>query len=82
MLKNKVFTEEFADTYSKLDRNIKTILDKSIEKILNKPELGKPLKYSLHGLRSEKVGSFRLIYEIKGDFIIFHSFEHRKKVYK
>lgn len=82
MPKNKLFTEDFSNIYSKLDKNIKTIVDKSIEKILNKPELGKPLKYSLHGLRSERIGTFRLIYEIKGEFIVFHSLEHRKKVYK
>ncbi|MGC9200932.1 MAG: type II toxin-antitoxin system RelE family toxin, partial [Candidatus Aenigmatarchaeota archaeon] len=49
---------------------------------LENPELGKPLKYSFKGLRTERVGKFRIIYEIEGNIVVFHTFEHRKKVYK
>lgn len=76
------FTEDFSQTYSKLDKSTKERLDKSIKKLLDNPELGKPLKYELAGLRSEHVGKYRLLYEIKDNLIIFHTFEHRKKVYR
>lgn len=76
-----LFTENFSHTYSKLDKSIKERVDKSIKKILERPELGKPLKYELAGLRSEHVGKFRVVYEIKGNTVIFYTFEHRKKVY-
>lgn len=77
-----LFTEHFSKIYSKLDKNIKERVDKAIFKILEKPNLGKPLKYELAGLRSEHIGKFRILYEIKGNNIIFHSFEHRKKAYR
>jgi len=77
-----LFTEVFSRHYSKLDKSVKDILDKSIGKILESPEFGKSLKYELAGLKSEHIGKFRLIYEIKGDSVIFHTFEHRKKVYR
>lgn len=57
-------------------------VDKSIQKILDNPELGKPLAFELHGFRSERIGPFRLIYEMRGDVVVFHTFEHRKKVYR
>jgi mRNA-degrading endonuclease RelE of RelBE toxin-antitoxin system len=50
-------------------------------KILNDPTRGKPLRYSFRGCRSEEVGKYRVIYEIAGDIVVFHYFEHRKKVY-
>lgn len=82
MPRSKVFTEKFAAEYVKLDKNLKNLVDKAIKKILEKPELGKPLMYGFAGLRSERIGKFRLIYEEKGNAIILHAFEHRKKAYR
>lgn len=82
MPRNRLFTEKFASEYQKLDKSLKTRIDKAIQKIVERPELGKPLMYSFAGLRSERVGKFRIIYEEKGNSIIFHTFEHRKKVYR
>jgi len=82
MPRSKVFTEKFASDYEKLDKGMKLRVDKAVQKIVEKPELGKPLTYGLAGLRSERIGKFRVIYEEKGNTIIFHLFEHRKKVYK
>ena len=82
MPKSKIFTEKFAAEYEKLDRDLKLRVDKTIQKVIEKPVLGKPLMYGLSGLRSERIGKFRLIYEEKGSAIIFHTFEHRKKVYR
>ena len=77
-----LFTENFSRIYSKLNKNLKERVDKAINKILEKPEVGKPLKYDLAGLRSERIGKFRILYEIRGNVIIFHTFEHRKVVYR
>ena len=82
MPRSKIFTEKFTTEYENLDKSLKVRVDKAIQKILEKPVLGKPLMYGLSGLRSERVGKFRLIYEEKGSAIIFHTFEHRKKVYR
>ena len=82
MPRSRIFTEKFAAEYEDLDKSLKVRVDKVIQKILDKPHLGKPLMYSYTGLRSERVGPFRLLYEEKGNIIIFHTFEHRKKVYR
>lgn len=50
--------------------------------LINNPGVGKPLKYELAGLMSIRVTKSRLIFEIRGDTIVLHKFEHRKSVYK
>lgn len=75
-------SKQLDEILHKSDKNLREQVFKKIDKILKLPELGKPLRYGLHGLRSERIGVFRLIYEIKGDLIIFHTLEHRKKVYR
>ncbi len=57
-------------------------LEKVVLKILNDPTKGKPLRYSFKGCRSEEVGKYRVIYEIVGNSVVFHYFEHRKNVYR
>lgn len=39
-------------------------------------------KRSFKGCMSKRIGKFRVIYEILNDFVVFHAFEHRKRVYK
>jgi len=51
------------------------------KKIIDNPGIGKPLRYELTGLRSVRVPPFRILYEHTGDFLIFHTFEHRDTVY-
>jgi mRNA-degrading endonuclease RelE of RelBE toxin-antitoxin system len=76
------FTDQFLEDTKGLKGPLRKRLKKAVEKILERPELGKPLRYTFKGLRSERVGKFRIVYEIAGKFIIFHTFEHRKKIYK
>jgi len=79
------FKPEFTPTFLKETRKLKSDkreeLEKVVLKILNDPTRGKPLRYSFKGCRSEEVGKYRVIYEIVGDSVVFHYFEHRKKVY-
>ncbi len=56
-------------------------IEKQIIKILEHPEVGKPLKYT-KGERSLYIKPFRLIYAIRKNEIILLKFEHRKSVYK
>lgn len=52
-------------------------------KLLNDPEVfGKPLRKSLRGFRSLRVGDYRVIYLIKKDFILIVIIGHRSMVYK
>jgi len=75
------FTPTFFKETKKLKSDKRKELEKVVLKILNDPTRGKPLRYSFKGCRSEEVGKYRIIYEIEGDSVIFHYFEHRKKVY-
>ena len=74
-------SKELDETLSKLDRNLREQVLKKIDKVLKQPHLGKPLSKGMSGLRSERVGKYRLIYSMHPDFLVFHAFEHRKKVY-
>jgi addiction module RelE/StbE family toxin len=82
----KEFKANFTPTFLKETKKLKTDkrkeLEKVVLKILNDPTRGKPLRYSFKGCRSEEVGKYRVIYEIAGDNVVFHYFEHRKKVYR
>ena len=43
---------------------MKRELEKIVEKILENPFAGKPLKYSFKGCRSVRMGKFRVVYKI------------------
>ena len=76
------FTPKFIKETRKIDKPLKIQLKKEIQKLLEYPESGKPLRYSFKGLRSKRVGKFRILYELEKNLVIFYAFEHRGKVYK
>ena len=76
------YTHEFRRGIKKIrDKAIQTKVKKIVERIIDNPEIGKPLRYELAGLRSMRVPPFRILYELSGDYLIFHTFEHRDIVY-
>lgn len=78
-----IYTEEFKGDLRKIkDKKIQIRIKKLIQKIIDNPEIGKPLKYELFSLRSVRIPPFRILYELNGDITILHKFEHRKKVYR
>jgi mRNA-degrading endonuclease RelE of RelBE toxin-antitoxin system len=78
-----IYTEEFKSDLRKIkDKKIQTRIKKLIQKIIDNPKVGKPLKYELFPLRSVRIPPFRILYELIGDVMILHKFEHRKKVYR
>jgi mRNA-degrading endonuclease RelE of RelBE toxin-antitoxin system len=77
-----VYTHEFRREIKKVrDKAMQGKVKKIVQKIIDNPEVGKPLRYELEGLRSVRVPPFRILYEHTGDCIIFHTFEHRDSVY-
>ena len=79
-------TKEFERTFkdlTKKDKQLKERIIKSIEKLRDNPYSGKPLSYDLSGLRSLRVGKYRVIYKIdeKNRIIWLISVGHRKDVY-
>lgn len=76
-------TEIFLKEFEKVkDKSTKDKLIKHIDKILDNPEIGKPLTHNLKGERSVHIKPFRLVYTFENDKIVLLRFEHRKDVYK
>lgn len=73
-------SNKFIKDIKKLDNFERDKLEKQIRKIVENPEIGKPLKYK-RGERSLYIKPFRLIYTIIHKDIILLKFEHRKNVY-
>ncbi len=79
-----LYSEEFAKQLKPIkDATLKERAIKAIEKIIENPLAGKPLRYGLIGKRSLRVSPFRIVYEYRENagMLVFHSFGHRKTVY-
>ena len=77
-----VYTSKFEHEVKKVvDKKVKERLEKSIKKIIENPEIRKPLSYALKGERTVRIPPFRLIYAINGNSLILLRFEHRSDVY-
>ena len=70
--------------FSKLPKTDRKRLKKAIEeKLTTRPELfGKPLRQSLKGCRSLRVGEYRIIYRITGKTVEVLLFGHRSVIYE
>jgi addiction module RelE/StbE family toxin len=85
-----MFTVQYLDSVKEdlrgLPKSVKEKLRKAIEKklILNPIEFGKPLQYSLKGLRRLRVEDYRIIYqiEIETKTVLIVKVGHRKEVYE
>ena len=78
-----VWSDKFKKEVSKIkDSKLKERLQNQIQKIVECPELGKPLRYDLKGERTIYVKPYRLIYAYQGAILYLLRFEHRKQVYK
>lgn len=66
----------------KKDVTLFSRVEQIIEKILENPELGKPLRYTFKNNRRIRVGSFVLLYEILRDVVRLVDFNHHDKIYK
>jgi len=83
VVREVVWTKKFERELRKLrDGAVKNRVKEQIEKILDNPETGKPLRFALKGERSIYVPPFRLIYAVRGETMYLLRFEHRKIVYR
>lgn len=80
------YLESVIDDLQSLPKSVKEKLRKAIEKklMLNPVEFGKPLQYSLKGLRRLRVEDYRIVYQIDTDskIVLVVKIGHRKEVYK
>ncbi len=59
-------SERFKKGYKKLDHRQQELIDKKIQKIIELPELGKPLRAPLSNFKSERTEKLRIIYTLEG----------------
>lgn len=74
-------SERFKKEYKKLDRRQQELIDKKIQKIIELPELGKPLRAPLQNFKSERIEKLRIIYALEGKTIKFAWIDDRGHVY-
>ncbi len=77
------FTKRAEDDAVRLDASILERVTLAIKtKLTAEPfTFGKPLSYSLHHLRTLRVGDWRVIYKISATTIIVLTIRHRKQGY-
>ena len=76
-------SDKFKNQIKKVkDEDVLDKIKKKFKALLKDPTLGKPLRYSLKGFRSIRIGKYRLIYALEGDVVKVYSFEHRKGVFR
>ena len=77
-------TDETAALVRSLHPNLKRKIKAALQTILDDPQAGKALKDELQGLRSFRVGRFRVVYRIRGEegIIEITAIGPRKRIYE
>ena len=68
--------------FDAIDGRFKQHLKEAIREISVNPLLGKKLKGEFEGLRSYRVGPFRVVYGFTGELLEVVDLDHRKDVYR
>jgi mRNA-degrading endonuclease RelE of RelBE toxin-antitoxin system len=74
------YDKHFQKQFKKIkNSSFKSKILKQIEKIINTPDIGKPMKYSRKGTREVYIAPFRLVYAFleKEEKIIFLDIYHK-----
>ncbi len=78
-----IFSDTFKKDFKRIkNKSLRLRIIKQLKKLVDLPELGKPLKHELKSHRSIRIPPFRIIYRSDKESIIINCFDHRKKVYK
>ena len=79
MVKEVIRTENFLRQLKKSDKSILERVEKIVIKILNDPEIGKPMRYERKGTRELYVPPLRLnyAYDKEKDTVIFLDLYHK-----
>lgn len=75
------YSDEFESEFISLDNSVKERINKAVKKILEKPELGKPLGNLLAHYFSEHIGGYRIIYQYDDNFVYLLRCRKRKEGY-
>ena len=77
-------SREALKQFERLSKDLAKLVLEKVEDLAFNPYLGKPLRGRLEGLRSLRVGEYRVIYRVvqkEGEIHII-TIGHRKRVYK
>ena len=79
MVKEIIRTKTFLRKLSKLDKSYIDRVEKLVIKVIQNPEIGKPMRYDRKGTREVYINPFRLsyIYEENEDVLIFLTIYHK-----
>jgi mRNA-degrading endonuclease RelE of RelBE toxin-antitoxin system len=79
MVKEVIRADSFLKRLRKLDKSVLDRVEKLIVKILNNPEIGKPMRYERKETRELYLPPFRLnyIYDKTRDILIFLDVYHK-----
>ncbi len=73
-------TTEFLEEVRKLDHATNEQVRKRLDKIKQNPHLSKPLKHAAN-LFSERIGGWRILFEVAKDEVILYHIRKRKEAY-
>lgn len=62
--------------------HLKRKIRAGLKRILENPSEGKPLRFELEGLRSFRIGSFRIIYKVHRDILDVVAVGPRTRIYE
>ena len=75
-----LWTQKFEQDFKKIrDSSTKKRILKQIKKIADRPEKGKPLRFSFKGERTLYIKPYRLIYSFTSNILVLLRFEYKKK---
>lgn len=82
-IREVIWAQKFERDFKKIKDDLtKSKIKKQIQKILQNPKVGKPLRHELKGEWAVYVKPYRLVYAVVSDKLFLLRFEHRDKVYK
>jgi len=73
------YAELFVNAFRKLDKAEQARVLLALDKIREKPELGKPLRAPLSGFWAERVGRLRIIYQFDSENVCLLECRERAK---
>jgi mRNA-degrading endonuclease RelE of RelBE toxin-antitoxin system len=67
---------------TKKDGLLKERIIRKLQEVINNPDIGKPKRHALRGLRSVHIDPFVVAYVIIKDTVLLINFDHHDKVYE